>query len=86
MLECVPNVITNEMNALLSRKFEVHEVEVALQQMAPLKAPGLDGMPPLFYQNFWGTVSHDVTSSILIWLNSGTLPQFFKSYFYHTGH
>ena len=66
VLEYVPNVITNEMNALLSRKFEVHEVEVTLHQMAPLKAPGLDGMPPLFYQHFWGTVSHDVTSSILM--------------------
>ena len=73
--ECVPRVITNEMNALLCQKFEVHEVEVALQQMAPLKAPGPDRMPPLFYQHFWGTVSHDVTSSILTWLNSGTLPQ-----------
>ena len=78
VLECVPNVITNEMNALLSRIFEVHEVEVALQQMAPLKAPGLDGMPPSFYEHFWGTVSHDVTSSILIWLNLGALPQSFK--------
>ena len=46
VLEYVPNVITDEMNALLSRKFEVHEVEMALHQMAPLKAPGPDGMPP----------------------------------------
>lgn len=66
VLEYVPNVIMDEMNALLSRKFEVHEVEVALQQMAPLKAPGPDGMPPLFYQHFLGMVSHDVTSSILM--------------------
>lgn len=66
VLEYVPNVIMDEMNALLSRKFEVHEVEVALQQMAPLKAPDPDGMPPLFYQHFWGTVSHDVSSSILM--------------------
>ena len=66
VLEYVPNVIIDEMNALLSRKFEVHEVEMALHQMAPLKAPGPDGMPPLFYQHFWGTVSHDVTSSILM--------------------
>ena len=72
--ECVPRVIIDEINALLSQKFEAHEVEVALQQMAPLKALGPDRMPPLFYQHFWGTVSHDVTSSILMWLNSGTLP------------
>ena len=73
--ECVPRVIIDEMNALLSRKFEVHEVELALQQMAPFKAPGPNGMPSLFYQHFWETVSHDVTFSILMWLNSGTLPQ-----------
>ena len=42
--------------------------------MAPLKAPGPDGMPPLFYQHFWGLVDKDVTSSILSWLNIGTLP------------
>lgn len=74
VLECVPQVINDEMNALLSREFEVSEVEMALKQMAPLKAPHLDGMPPLFYQHFWSTVHHDVTSSIFLWLNSGTLP------------
>ncbi|KAK9988593.1 hypothetical protein SO802_028832 [Lithocarpus litseifolius] len=70
VLECVLQVITYEMNALLSQKFEVNEVEMALQQMALLKAPGLDGMPPLFYQHFRSTIHHDVTSSILLWLNS----------------
>ena len=75
VLEFVPNVITDEMNSSLSRAFDASEVQVALQQMASLKAPGLDGMPPPpFYQHFWGTVNHDVTSSILMWLNSGTLP------------
>ena len=48
--------------------------KAALKQMAPLKAPGPDGMPPLFYQHFWGVVDNDVTSSVLSWLNSGTLP------------
>lgn len=31
-------------------------------------------MVPLFYQHFWGVVEHDVTSSVLSWLNSSTLP------------
>ena len=74
VLDCVPSVITKEMNSFLSREFEESEVATALQQMAPLKAPGPDGMPPLFYQHFWGTVKQDVTSSILAWLNLGTLP------------
>ena len=53
VLELVPNVITDEMNTSLCRAFDASEVQVALQLMAPLKTPGPDGMPPLFYQHFW---------------------------------
>ena len=28
----------------------------------------------MFYQHFWGLVDNDVTSSVLSWLNSSTLP------------
>ena len=69
VLECVPTMITDEMNEVLCCKFEESEVTKALNQMAPLKAPRQDGMPPLFYQHFWGSVKHDVISSILRWLN-----------------
>ena len=62
------------MNASLCCDFEAWEVESALKQMAPLKAPGPDGMPPLFYQNFWNLVGSDVTTSILYYLNLGSLP------------
>ena len=73
-LDCVPTLIDEEMNGDLCREFEASEVAIALKQMAPLKAPGPDGMSPLFYQHFWSTVNQDVTSSILSWLNSGTIP------------
>ena len=49
ILDCVPIVIDEKMNESLCREFEACEVANALQQMAPLKAPGSDGMPPLFY-------------------------------------
>lgn len=65
VLESVPSVIIEEMNFFLSRDFDTSEVAAALQQMAPLKALGPDGMPPLFYQHFWGTANQDVTLSIL---------------------
>ena len=74
VLEHVPQLITDEMNSYLSRDFLECEVSAALNQMAPMKAPGPDGMPPLFYQHFWGLVDKDVSSSILSWLNTGTLP------------
>ena len=73
-LECIPRVITDHMNAALAAPFQVEEVKEALKQMAPLKALGPDGMPPLFYQHFWGLVDNDVTNSVFSWLNSGTIP------------
>ena len=66
--------LQSNVNEILCREFEASEVATTLKEMVPLKAPGPDGMPPLFYQHFWSTVNHDVTSSILSWLNSGTIP------------
>ena len=74
VLSCIPTVIDDDMKGMLSQEFNEQEVVAALKKMAPLKAPGPDRMPPLFYQQFWGTIIHDVTSSILSWLNSGILP------------
>lgn len=61
------------MEQTLIGEFLEHEVTTALKQMAPLKAPGPDGMPLLFYQHFWQMVDHHVIKSILFWLNLGTL-------------
>ena len=41
--------------------------------MAPLRAPGLDGMPPLFFQTFWSDIGLDVSEAVLSCLNSGTI-------------
>ena len=73
-LSHIPTVITEHMNATLIAPFHGDKVKDALKQMASLKALGPDGMPPLFYQHFWGVVNNDLTSTVLSWLNSGTLP------------
>ena len=41
--------------------------------MAPLKAPGPDGMPPLFFQIYWLDIGMDITKAVLSSLNSGSL-------------
>ena len=48
-LDLVPHVITSEMNSMLTANFLECEVELALKQMAHLKALGPDGMPLQFY-------------------------------------
>ena len=63
------------MRSQLSATFTTGEVQIALKQLTPLKAPGLDGMPPLFYQNFWNLTGNDVTESFLKFFNSTSLPE-----------
>ena len=74
VLRVVPSIIIEEQNAMLAAKFVKAEIDEALQQMEPLKAPGPDGLPPLFYQKFWTSIGEDVSSAILNCLNSGFIP------------
>ena len=54
---------------VLSNEFIAEEVKVALFQMGSTKAPGLDGMNALFYQNFWHVVGDNVVLPVLDFLN-----------------
>ena len=49
ILHAIKPKVSREMNVVLSREFHEDEVRKALKKMYPLKAPGPDGMPPLFY-------------------------------------
>jgi hypothetical protein len=71
----IPRVVTVDMNNTLSQEYTAEEVETAIKQMAPLTAPGLDGLPPLFYHTFWSFIGGDVTSAVLSSLNSGKILQ-----------
>ena len=48
----IPCSISDEMNQLLNVEFTREEVVTTLKQMEPLKAPGPDGLPPLFFQHY----------------------------------
>ena len=71
ILDGVQPMVTDEMRAELDKPYTSEEVGEAIRQMAPLKAPGPDGMPPLFYQTYWMDVGMDVTQAVLSSLNSG---------------
>jgi hypothetical protein len=56
------------------RNFSQVEVKEAIEQMHPLKAPGPDGLPALFYQKYWHIVGTDVCTLVLSILNEGKSP------------
>ena len=56
-----PNA-TNQMNNMLIKDFNAGEVKKALDQMYPLKSPGIDSMPPSF-TNIFGLLW------VIVWLN-----------------
>lgn len=73
ILDGIQEVVTGEMNSKLTAPYTVEEMEIAIKNMAPLKAPGPDGMPPLFYQTYWSDVGMDITQAVLSCLNFGSI-------------
>ncbi|KAL0013129.1 hypothetical protein SO802_000198 [Lithocarpus litseifolius] len=73
ILDGIEPAVTAEMCVALDRNFQAEEVNQALKQMAPLTAPGPDGMSPIFYKTYWHIVGKDVTTMVLNALNSGVV-------------
>ena len=59
---------------MLVAPFERAEVDLALNQMETLKSLGLDGMPLLFFQQFWPVIGDEVAEAVLTCLNTGSIP------------
>ena len=74
LLEAIHLKVTNRMNEVLMQDFRAAEVEKALKQMHPLKAPSPDSMPPLFFQHYWPAVNYVVIQTVVDFLNHGVAP------------
>lgn len=59
------------MNSELNKPYTLAEIHLALNQMGPLKSPGLNGFNVGFFQSYWHIVSHDVSETILKFLKDG---------------
>lgn len=49
------------MKAELVKTYTASEVASAIKDMAPLKASGSDGMPPLFYHTYWSDIGMHIS-------------------------
>lgn len=69
VLKGVKKAINDEDNNNLSKRFTKADIQVALKSMNPTKAPGIDGMHALFFQNYWDIVGEDTSKICLDILN-----------------
>lgn len=60
VISLVDPSVPDETNSALTKPVSREEVKMAAFQMGPLKAPGSDGFPGLFYQKYWHIVGEDV--------------------------
>ena len=74
MTHDIPQISAEE-NAILTAAFSENEVFEAISQMEKNKAPGPDGFPAEFYQNFWELIENDLMAMFIAFEN-GELPLF----------
>ncbi|KAL0373643.1 UNVERIFIED_CONTAM: hypothetical protein Sradi_3280000 [Sesamum radiatum] len=63
-VEALTRKVDSNMNADLLKPYTIDEITAALSSMAPLKSPGPDGMPPVFFQNHWHIIKTDVINCV----------------------
>ena len=73
VVQFTKRVVTEDMNSSLIINFSKEEGEIDLKQMAPLKAPGPDEMPPIFFQHYWESIGNDVVKAVVSCLNSTSI-------------
>lgn len=73
VVQYTKQVVTNEMSSFFIVDLSKLEVETTLKQMVPLKAPGPNDMPPIFFQYYWCRIGEDVVKTVLSCLNSGRI-------------
>lgn len=74
LLNLVPQRATPLMNEFFEKPFTADEVRTTLFQMAPSKAPGVDGFTAGFFQRHWDLLKVDIVPAVLDFLNGGELP------------
>ena len=64
LLDCLSQVVTEEMNVALVEPVSDKEILDAVRNMGGLKAPGPDGFQGIFYQSYWETIQDDVNQLV----------------------
>ncbi|KAK2652462.1 hypothetical protein Ddye_012318 [Dipteronia dyeriana] len=71
IFQCVQPCLPVNKREFLDTNFSTEDVRVALFDIFPMKDPGPDGLPALFYQKYWSVVGDKITNACLGVLNKG---------------
>ena len=74
-------LVSSHQNCALDCPVSYSEIESTIFQLGSHKAPGLDGIPAFFYQDYWDTVKFDVFSTVQAFFHSGSLLKSFNHTF-----
>jgi hypothetical protein len=74
LMQLVQPFVTEQMNEEMDAAYTEKEVEKALFQMAPSKAPSVDGFTTGLFQGHWNLLKDDVVLAVLDFLNGELLP------------
>lgn len=74
ILEIINPRVTTEMNLQLARPYSTEDVSLALSQMSPMKSPGPDGLPALFFQKYWHILGSNISHCVLDFLDHHNMP------------
>jgi len=74
VLEAIPSRIDQATNDALCKPYSNDEIKDALFQMGPMKAPGPDGFPALFYQKHWSILHDDICQAVRNFLEGDDIP------------
>jgi hypothetical protein len=75
IFELVQPSVIEEMNNDLLREYSVDEIDDALFQIGPLKAPGPNGFPARFFQRNWGLIKDDLIWAVKHFFDTGIIPE-----------
>lgn len=73
VLNCIPQLVTEDMNLGLMAPVSELEIKNAVFSMGALRAPGPDGFNGLFYQKNWDSVKEDIILAVRDFFNGGLL-------------
>ena len=61
-------------NDILCAPFTHEEINFALFQIGPTKAPGPDGFPACFFQRNWGIFKEDIIAAVKRFFDDSVMP------------